>query len=73
MENRFFINSFLVKTLISTRQLKLQQNNGDSLESTRRDLDIRCNFFLWACLWSAIPLSLRTKEDEVRRLDHLRF
>ena len=73
MGNRF-INSFLKKKkLISISQLKLQQNSLESLESTQRDLDIRCNFLVWAGLRSAIPPSLRTKEDEVRHLDRLGF
>ena len=68
-----FYKQVFEKKLISISQLKLQQNNLESLESTRRDLDIHCNFLVWAGLRSAIPPSSRAKEDEVRHLDRLGF
>ena len=52
--------------LISIRQLRLHLNNAGSLDLIRTDLELNCSFLVWAGLRSAIPVTLRGKENDVR-------
>ena len=61
-----FHKRFFDKNLISIRQLRLHLNNAESLDLIRTDLELNCNFLVWAGLRSAIPVSLREKENDVR-------
>ena len=73
MGNRFFIEGFLKKKLISIRQLRLHLSNAESLDLIRTDFELNCNFLVWAGLRSAIPVSLRGKEDDVTLTNALGF
>ena len=57
---------FFDKNLISIRQLRLHLNGAESLDLIRTDLELNCNILVWAGLRSAIPVSLRGKENDVR-------
>ena len=59
--------------MISIRQLRLHLNNAESLDLIRTDLELNCNFLVWAGLRSAIPVSLRGKENDVRLTNALGF
>ena len=61
---------FLDKNLISIRQLRLHLNSAESLDLIRTDLELNCNFFVWAGLRSAIPVS---KENDARLTNALGF
>ena len=66
MGNRFFYRRFFDKNLISIRQLRLHLSNVESLDLIRTDFELNCSFLVWAGLRSAIPVSLRGKENDVR-------
>ena len=68
-----FSRRFFDKNLISIRQLRLHLNNAESLDFIRTDLELNCNFLVWAGLRSAIPVSLRGKENDVRLTNALGF
>ena len=68
-----FYKRFFDKNLISIRQLRLHLNNAESLNLIRTDLELNCNFLVWAGLRSAIPVSLRGKENYVRLTNALGF
>ena len=59
--------------MISIRQLRLHLNNAESLDLIRTDLELNCNFLVWAGLRSAIPVSLRGKKNDVRLTNALGF
>ena len=71
--NPFFYRRFFDKHLISIRQLRLHLNNAESLDFIRSDLELNRNFWVWAGLRSAIPVSLRGKENDVRQTNALGF
>ena len=68
-----FYRRFFDKYLISIRQLRLHLNNAESLDLIRTDLELNCNFLVWAGLRSAIPVLLRGKENDVRLRNALGF
>ena len=68
-----FYKRFFDKNLISIRQLRLHFNNAESLDLIRTDLELNCNFLVWAGLRSAIPVSSREKENDVRLTNTLGF
>ena len=57
---------FFDKNIIIIRELRLHLNNAESLDLIRTDLELNCNFLVWAGLRSAIPASSRGKENDVR-------
>ena len=67
-----FYKRFFDKKLISIRQLRLHLNN-ESLDLIRTDLELNCNFLVSAGVKSAIPVSLRGKENDVRITNALGF
>ena len=68
-----FYRRFFDKNLISIRQLRLHLKSAESLDLVRADLELNCNFLVWAGLRSAIPVSLRGKENDVRLTNALDF
>ena len=68
-----FYRRFFDKNLISIRQLRLHLNNAESLDLIRTDLELNCNFLVWAGLRSALLVSLRGKENDVRLTNALGF
>ena len=73
MGNWFFYRRFFDKNLISIHQLRLHLSNVESLDLIRMDFELNCNFLVWAGLRSAIPVSLRGKENDVRLMNALGF
>ena len=68
-----FYRRFFDKNLISIRQLRLHLNSAESLDLIRTDLELNCNFLMWAGLRLAIAVSLRGKENDVRLTNALGF
>ena len=68
-----FYRRFFDENLISIRQLTLHLNNAESLDLIRMDLELNCNFLVWAGLRLAIPVSLTGKENDVRLTKSLGF
>ena len=59
--------------MLFIRQLRLHLNSAESLDLIRTDLELNCNFLVWAGLRSAIPVSLRGKENDVRLTNAVGF